>query len=66
MKEQIVNLDNKRVQAAAQFLYKGFLISFSTIFKTNSVAIFNVTNETVVKENLNTVEEAINWINKIN
>lgn len=58
---RILDMAANPVKAAAQFMYKGYEISFSTIlFYPTEVAVFSDDKHI---SNHNTVQDAIEWIN---
>jgi hypothetical protein len=62
---KIVNLHNEEQDCmCCYFDYKGYEISASTILKPNHIAIFDK-NGYMIKTNINSIEEAIEYVNEI-
>ena len=59
---KIVDCANQPVQACVVFDYKGFHVSASTIFRPHSVFVCDPLTAAFVSPQLDTVEEAIKWI----
>lgn len=60
---RISNVGGVRVTAAAQFLYKGYEVSFSQIFNEPSICIF--LNDELIAEGVASVEKAIKYIDRV-
>jgi len=60
---KIVNVGNENIEGCCYFDYKGYMISISTIFKPNNVAILK-NGEFVVTDIIN-VEEAIAYVDML-
>ena len=57
----IDGMTEERIQGAvSQFMYKGYLISNSQVFKGNNIAIFK--GDDMVGGRFNTVESAIEYV----
>ena len=55
----IIDINNKPVTACAQFDYKGYTVSISTIFKGGTVGVFKDGKD---DKYFNDVDKAINYI----
>lgn len=63
MDYQIRDIALRAVSACAEFTYKGYTISFSTILSGASVCIFTDETDTSNDKFFTSVEAAIDWIN---
>ena len=59
---KIVDCTNQPVQACVVFDYKGSVVSASTIFRPHSVFVCDPLTAAFLSPQLDTVEEAIKWI----
>ena len=61
---KIVDCGARPVQACVVFDYKGFEVSASTVFTPHSVFVCDPMSHEFLSPQLDTVEEAIEWINQ--
>lgn len=61
---KIVDCAAHPVEACMTFDYKGFEVSASTVFRPHSVFVCDPQTHEFLSPQLDTVEEAIEWINK--
>lgn len=60
----IMGYDGEKVKAGAGFIYNGYIISMSTVFKNPAVAVFvDVDGGEIVYE-APSVQSAIEWVNE--
>lgn len=64
MENCILNIGREKIEACAKFNYKGYEISFSTIFKPYSVFIYDKEDKQIGEEMM-TVENAIAEVDKL-
>lgn len=62
---KVVDMHNEKLNACFSFTKGSCLISVSTIMNKNraEIAIFCKDTDNLLKDRLNTVEEAITWVN---
>lgn len=65
IKDRIVSITAEDVRGACQFQYKGYLISYSTVFTPHSTKIFDENNEAVTPIEFTTVEQAIVFVDEL-
>lgn len=57
---RILNISGDMAKVSAQFMYRGFMISFSTIFHPSPCTVVIFMNDKEMAD-CETVEAAINW-----